>query len=606
MQLRERSLLSATLLLVILSAFTFSTKTGTAQSEVVIYVSPDTVSVAPGESFDIAVNIKRAENVYSWQVSLSWNPTVLELQEVSEGNFLNQGIFPTIWSEDNYVDNDAGNGTLFCILRGQPRSSSASGDGTLATVTFYVKDDGYTALPLYNTELLDYDYYELPHTSESGVFQSSQAEIPLLRVELPSIENPLTVNSTFDANITIVNVANLYSWTVCLSWDPTVLNATDVHEGPFLSQDGTQATTFNVTYPEAGVVCVNCTLVSQPIVTAGGNGTLATITFSVENYGITLLDLHNTTLLDSNLMEIPHLSEDSYFINVIGVVPILHVNLPTMEDNLTIGFTFDANITIVNVANLYSWTVCLSWDPTVLNATDVHEGPFLSQDGTQATTFNVTYPEAGVVCVNCTLVSQPIVTAGGNGTLATITFSVENYGITLLDLHNTTLLDSNLMEIPHLSEDSYFTYPMLGDISVKSIEASIYNVTIGDSVSITIIVENQGNVEEPFDVLVWANITLVRIIPVTDLELGDQKTLTLDWSTQNITEGTYVIKAEADTVLGETDIDDNTLVMANVIHATAQSDTQFPTTLVIAAVAIIVLLAIILFYFTRRKRSPKK
>jgi archaellum component FlaG (FlaF/FlaG flagellin family) len=460
--LRGRSLFLATLLLIILSAFAFSTKTSMAQSEVVIYVSPDTVSVAPGESFDIMVNIKRAENVYSWQFSLSWDPTILELQEVSEGNFLNQGIFPTIWSEDNYVDNDAGNGTLFCILQAQPRSSSASGDGTLATVTFYVKDEGYSALSLYNTELLDYDYYKLPHMSESGVFQSPQAEIPLLRVELPSIENPLTINSTFDANITIVNVANLYSW-----------------------------------------------------------------------------------------------------------------------------------------------TACLSWDPTVLNATDVHEGLFLSQDGTQATTFDVTYPEAGIVCVNCTLISQPIVTAAGNGTLATITFSVENYGISLLDLHNTTLLDSNLVEIPHLSEDSYFTYPMLGDISVKSIEASIYNITVGDSVSITIMVENQGNVEEPFDVLVWANITLVRIIPVTDLESGDQKTLTLDWSTQNIAGGRYVIKVEADTVPGETDTDDNTLIMDNAIQATAQSETQFPTTLAIAAVAIIVLLAIIMFYFVRRKRSPK-
>jgi hypothetical protein len=189
--------------------------------------------------------------------------------------------------------------------------------------------------------------------------------------------------------------------------------------------------------------------------------------------------------------------------------------------------------------------------------------------------------------------------------LASITFSVENYGITLLDLHNTTLLDSNLMEIPHLSEDSYFTYPMLGDISVKSIEASIYNVTVGDTVSITVIVENEGNVAEPFDVLVWANITIVRIIPVTDLDSGDQKTLTLDWNTQNIAEGKYVIKAEADTVPGETDTADNTLVMDDVIQATTQSETQFPTTLVIAAVTIIVLLAIILFYYTKRKRSPK-
>ena len=458
--MREKNLLSVTLVLVILNAFAFSMKTSVAQSEAVIYVSPDMNSVAPGESFIIMVNIERAENVYSWQFSLSWNSTILEIQDVQEGDFLNQRIFKTMFQP--YVDNDAGNVTVVCFLLGEPRSSSANGDGTLATVTFYVKDDGYTALHLYDTMLLDYDIIELPHTSEDGVFQY-RAGVPSLHVVLPSVVDPLTPGSTFNANITIVGAENLYSWMVCLSWDPTILNATNVQEGNFLSQNGTQATAFDVTYSEAGTVCVNGTLVGEPIVTANGNGTLATIIFSVEQYGDTLLDLHNTTLLNNNLMEILHLSEDGYFTNV------------------------------------------------------------------------------------------------------------------------------------------------MGDIAVKSIEASIYNVTVGDTVSITVTVKNEGNVAEPFDVRIWANITLVRTIPVADLASGDQKTLTLDWNTQNIAEGRYVIKAEADTVPGETDTDDNTLVMDDVIHATAQRETQFPTTIIIAIAAgsIIVLLAIILFYYTKRKRSPK-
>ncbi|MBE0511770.1 hypothetical protein IBX38_01830 [Candidatus Bathyarchaeota archaeon] len=456
--MREKSLLYVTLVLVILNVFAFSMKTSVAQSEAVIYVSPDMNSAAPGESFDIKVNIKHAENVYSWQFCLSWDPTVLEVQDVQEGFFLNQRIYKTIFHA--FVDNDAGNLTVVCVLKGEPRSSSARGDGTLATVTFYVKDTGYTALHLYDTMVLDYDILELPHTSEHGIFQYG-ARIPILRVDLPTVADPLTPGSTLDANITIVDVANLYSWMICLSWDPTVLNATNIQEGPFLSQEGAQTTAFDVTYPEAGTVCVNCTLVDDPIVTAGGNGTLATIIFSVEHYGDTILDLHNTTLLDNNLMEILHLSEDGYFTNV------------------------------------------------------------------------------------------------------------------------------------------------MGDIAVKSIEASIYNVTVGDTVSITVTVENEGNVAENFDVLVWANITRLRTIPVADLASGDQKTLTLDWNTQNIAEGRYVVKAEADILPHETDPEDNTLVMDDVIQATAQREAQFPTTLIIATVAIIVPLAIILFYFTRRKRSPK-
>jgi hypothetical protein len=445
-------------LLVFLSAFAFSVKTSVAQSEAVIYVSPEMNSAAPGQSFNITVDVKQAENVYSWQFKLSWDPTVLEVQDVQEGDFLDQRVYKTQFQK--YVYNDAGYLVVVCFFLGEPRESSASGGGTLATVTFHVKDTGYTTLHLYDTELLDYDILELPHTSEQGYFE----------------------------------------------------------------------------------------------------------------YGVT--------------------------------IPRLTVALPSMVDPLALGSTFNVNITIANVNNLYSWTVCLSWDPTVLNATNIQEGPFLSQNGTQATVFNRTYPEAGTVCVNCTLVSQPIVTASGNGTLATVVFSVEHYGDTLLDLHNTTLLDDNLFEISHVSEDGYFTN-VIGDIVIRSIEVSTYNVTVGDTVSITIIVENNGNVEAPFDVLVWANITLVRIIPVTDLDSGDQKTLTLDWNTQNIAEGRYVIRAEADTVPGETDTDNNKLAMGDVIQATAQRETQFPTTLVIAAVVIIVLLAIVLFYYAKRKRSSK-
>jgi len=443
---------------VFLSAFAFSLKTSVAQSEAVIYVSPEMNSAAPGESFNIMVDVKQAENVYSWQFKLSWDPTVLEVQDVIEGDFLDQRVYKTMFQE--YINNEAGNLVVVCFFLGEPRGSSASGGGTLATVTFHVKDTGYTTLLLYDTELLDYDILELPHTSEPGYFQ----------------------------------------------------------------------------------------------------------------YGVT--------------------------------IPSLNVVLPSIVDPLSPGSTFNVNITIANVNNLYSWTVCLSWNPTVLNATNIQEGPFLNQNDTQATAFNVTYPEAGTVCVNCTLVDPPIVAASGNGTLATIIFSVEFYGDTLLDLHNTTLLDDNLLEISHVSEDGYFTNVM-GDIAVKSVEASIYNITVGDTISITVTVENEGNVAEPFDVLVWANITIIKIIPVTDLASGDQKTLTLDWNTQNIGEGNYVIRAEADTIPGETDTADNTLVMDDVIQVTAQHKTQFPTTLVITATAVIVLLAIILFYFAKRKRSSK-
>lgn len=456
--MRRITLLFLILVLVFPSVFAFSLKTGLAQSEAVFYVSPEMNSAAPGESFNIKVEIKQATNVYSWQFKLSWDPNVLEVQDVQEGDFLNQRVYKTIFQ--NYTYNEAGNLVVVCVLRGEPRTASASGDGTLATVTLYVKDTGYSNLQLFDTEMYDYELDPLPSTTESGYFQYG-VTIPSLNVVLPSVEDPLIPGSTFNVNITVANVNDLYSWDLCLSWNPIVLNFTDIQEGGFLNQNGTQPTVLNVTYPLAGTVCVNCTLSAQPIVAASGNGTLATIVFSVETPGDTLLDLHNTTLLDSNLLEISHVSEDGYFTNVIG------------------------------------------------------------------------------------------------------------------------------------------------DIAVKSVEASTYNIMVGDTVSITVALENEGNIAEPFDVLVWANITILKIIPVTDLDSGGQKTLTIDWDTQNIAQGKYVIIAEADTIPGEADTDDNNLVMGNVIQVTAIHTTEFPTTPVIAAVTAIVLLTIILFLYRRRKRSPK-
>jgi len=435
-----------------------SINTCVAQSEAVIYVSPDVNSVAPGESFNVEVNIMNAENVYSWMFNLTWDPTVLNVTNVQESEFLNQTIYATIFQP--YIYNDAGYVLVVCVLQGQPRSSSASGDGTLAIVTFSVEDTGNTTMHLHDTMLMDYDYSEISHVTEDGYFAYPIAK---LYVDPPILVNPsLIPDSTFNVNI---------------------------------------------------------------------------------------------------------------------------------------------SISILDVENVYSWMFNLTWDPTVLNVTNVQESEFLSQDG--ETTFDVTYPEAGTVCVNCTLIGQPIVTPKGNGTLATITFSVEHYGNTLLDLHNTRLLDNELTEISHSYEGSYFSN-VIYDIAVKSIEASTYNVKVGDTVPITVTVKNEGSAAETFNVRIWANISLIGTIPVTDLSSDDQKTLTFDWNTHDIAEGKYVIKAEADILPDETDTNDNTLIMENVIQVT-QPEQQLPTTLIIAAVImiIIILLVAIMFYYTKRKRSLK-
>jgi len=198
-----------TLLVMGMLTLAFGTQTARAEPETKLYVDPAMFGAGPGETFDITVDIENAENVWSWCFSLSWDPTVLELQDAQEGFFLNQSIYQTMFK--TYPDNDAGNVTIVCVLLGEPRSSSANGDGTLATVTFYVEDEGYTTLLLYDTELLDYDIIELSHGTEDGYFSTAFPAVVFSYLpEDPSIGCPVTFNASdsYDYDGFIVS----YTW----------------------------------------------------------------------------------------------------------------------------------------------------------------------------------------------------------------------------------------------------------------------------------------------------------------------------------------------------------------------------------------------------------
>jgi len=416
------------------------------------------------------------------------------------------------------------------------------------------------------------------------------------------------LDKSFNMTIDIVDATAVYSWALNLTWDPTVLTVTDVYEGDFLRRVGEVYTTQFHAYifNDKGYTLMVCFFLGAPrSASAYGEGTLATVTFHVETEGNTALQLlgNGTQLLDYDILELPYTLKHGYFTYSI---PKLYVDPSSVvNSSLVPGSTFEVNTSILDADAVYGWMFNLTWDPTVLNVTDVYEGDFLNQAGTQTTAFDVKYLTAGTICVNCTLVDHDAITANGNGTLAIIVFSVENYGKTNLDLNNTKLFDSKLATIPHVIEGGYFLN-IIYDITVKNIKASIYSVEVGDILSINVTVKNNGNLAATFYVEIWANISLLEKVDVTNLASDDQKTLTFNWDTQNIAEGKYVIKAEAEILPDETHIDDNTLIMESLIEV-AQPEQESPTSQIIIAVAsiIIILLVAVMLYYAKRKRSIK-
>lgn len=145
---------------------------------------------------------------------------------------------------------------------------------------------------------------------------------------------------------------------------------------------------------------------------------------------------------------------------------------------------------------------------------------------------------------------------GDNGTALGIivyhSFSESgNYTVTLNVTDSEGLFD--------LEEQNVSVRTPIHDVALLSITPSKTVVGQGYTVAIELIVENQGDLAETFNVSTYANSTLISL-QVCNLYPYSNATLSFDWNTSGMATGTYVIRAEIPPVSGETDTGDNTLV----------------------------------------------
>ena len=140
-------------------------------SQTTIYVSPQTLSRAIGQSFTVNVSISNITDLYGWQVKLVWNATILNITgiaDIRESLFLKTGgstlFVPKLNTTAGYV-------LLACTLYNT--TSGVSGDGTLATIQFNVRGNGRCSLDLYDTMLIDSSEQQITHTVADGDFRTS-------------------------------------------------------------------------------------------------------------------------------------------------------------------------------------------------------------------------------------------------------------------------------------------------------------------------------------------------------------------------------------------------------------------------------------------------
>jgi hypothetical protein len=237
---------------------------------------------------------------------------------------------------------------------------------------------------------------------------------------------------------------------------------------------------------------------------------------------------------------------------------IVSVNPPlTAQGSAQIGQTFTIDINIADATGLAAWSVTLVTTSAVLytNESMISEGPFLSQTGTYQTKFEAV-KEVGWWRIGAFHnTSTPAGGVSGSGTLASVAFRVEKAGSSAITLLTTSLGDPNGAPISHTNTDGFFSNWY--DVAVWGVDPAKTLVGQGLNMKIEVPTRNLSNITQTYSVTAYANATAIQTLPVTNLPPGDGLTLTFTWNTAAYAQGVYIISANASTVSGEADTDNN-------------------------------------------------
>ena len=387
----------------------------------------------------------------------------------------------------------------------------------------------------------------------------------------------------FTVNITVTDVLNLAGWQVNVTWDPTLLSIAATAD-VFLPTDhifnglDPAGAAPNINNVEGWVMWARAIGPSSPSDHFDGSGRIMCVNFTVikaPSEGETLscnlvLDragIFSTTLVDLDANDISFTEQNGYYENKWPAPPPPPSTAPTLaveppmiiNSSLLSPLTFEVNITVTNVTDLYGYEFMLSYDPNILCCISLtirdplNETHYIPEFAVNNT--------AGLVWVKVAYYSPAMpITTNATETLVTLIFRVKGIGATPLDLHNTSLTDVWGRPISHESEDGFFVN-LIRDLAVINVIPSLSVAYQGWTVKINVTIKNEGEITETsFDVKAYYDNNTIGTITVPSLAPDAEITITFNWNTQNATPcNNYTISAEALPLPFELDLSDNYL-----------------------------------------------
>jgi len=130
----------------------------------------------PGQSFNMTVDISNARFVHGWETYLWWNPTLFDVANVTEGDFL-KGPFGNRTTELSF-ETYPNEGVIHMDGSSTPLNDGVNGNGTLATITFQIKAKGACNINITSDMLwlADEPYIMLLNPGEGVLFRTLQSD----------------------------------------------------------------------------------------------------------------------------------------------------------------------------------------------------------------------------------------------------------------------------------------------------------------------------------------------------------------------------------------------------------------------------------------------
>ena len=557
----NRFSLKVFILTLILTAFligSLNVKMPKASDNGRIYITPaviDDPSLGPGSTFIVNASAENIIDLYTWQVQVEFNPTILNCTRVwipinSRFNFPVQS--PII------IDNTQGFASLGASLINPP---GVNGSDTLACLEFKVIGRGFSNIEYSkpygeNTFLLNSKLRDIPVTVEDGSFNNWMPPPPAkLYINPPRITDPtMTVGSTFNLSLSIINATTLYSWKAKIFYDNTILNANAVYEGELLKSAGSTSFAFNIRndYNDThGMIEMNCSLTSGDGV--NGNGELAIITFEVLNLGQSNIVIVEADLRNPSNITLPFNIFNGYFNNILMAVLGIEPSEISGPEYVP-GTTFKINVTLDDVENLRTCIFNLTYVPSVIREINFYIPPVSGQNPVKKLQID---DETGYIWTQLTYPNQ--ITTYEPATIMQIEFQVVAMGISPINLTSTQLYDTAGGSIIYEVYHGIFI-GLIRDIAITEVLPELEIAYNGWIVKINVTVKNKGNLTETFDVKIYYEDNSGGMGTVIDLLPDQETTITIDWNTTNVPPCTnYTISARVDPLPYEFNTTDNML-----------------------------------------------